>query len=64
MSTMNSFLGDELAHKVKYLSRALHSANLIISKLEEENRRLKEMLLALELEKDISFSKSDEALFT
>jgi len=43
MSIMNSFLGDELAHKVKCLSFALEDANSIISKLQEENQALEDM---------------------
>jgi hypothetical protein len=42
--TMNSFLGDELANKVKVLSIALNKAQKIVSALEEENKNLKDVL--------------------
>ena len=42
--TMNSFLGDELANKVKILSIALNKAQKIVSALEEENKNLKDVL--------------------
>jgi hypothetical protein len=41
---MNSFLGDELANKVKILSIALNKAQKIVSALEEENKNLKDVL--------------------
>jgi hypothetical protein len=42
--TINSFLGDELANKVKALSIALNKAQKIVSVLEEENKNLKDVL--------------------
>lgn len=45
MKSMNNFIGDELAQKVKHLSIALNTANTIIAELEAENRRLSEILL-------------------
>jgi hypothetical protein len=41
---INSFIGDELANKVKVLSVALNTAQKIVSVLEEENRNLKDVL--------------------
>jgi hypothetical protein len=41
---INSFIGDELANKVKVLSVALNKAQKIVSVLEEENRNLKDVL--------------------
>lgn len=50
MKSMNSFIGDELAVKVKYLSMALNRANKIIEQLEEENQRLNNLLVELSSE--------------
>lgn len=47
MKSMNNFIGDELANKVKYLSTALKTANHIIAELEAENQRLNQILLDL-----------------
>jgi hypothetical protein len=41
---INSFIGDELANKVKVLSVALNKAQKIVSVLEEENQNLKDVL--------------------
>ena len=40
MKSMNNYVGDELANKVKILTKALEQANTLISKLEEENNNL------------------------
>jgi hypothetical protein len=45
MKTMNNYIGDELAHKVRVLSTALNEAKIIISRLEEENNLLKDALM-------------------
>jgi hypothetical protein len=42
--SMNNYLGDELAYKVKVLSLALYDADKIIHTLEEENETLKNIL--------------------
>ncbi len=47
MSTMNNYIGDELANKVRVLSQALAKAETIISSLEQENSALKDVLMGL-----------------
>lgn len=47
MKSINNFVGDELAAKVKYLSMALTRANKIIEQLEQENKRLNQLLAEL-----------------
>jgi hypothetical protein len=42
--SLNNFIGDELANKVKILSGALFQAEKIIYTLEQENRNLKDVL--------------------
>lgn len=44
MKSMNNYVGDELANKVKVLTKALQQANALISKLEEENNNLMDAL--------------------
>ncbi len=44
MTNMNYFVGDELANKVKHLSKALEIATNVIGTLEEENKRLAALL--------------------
>jgi len=43
-TSMNNYIGDELANKVKYLHEALFQANKMISFLETENQSLKDHL--------------------
>jgi len=45
--SLNSYVGDELANKVKVLSKALNQAELIILKLEEQNKFLTDTLNSL-----------------
>lgn len=45
--TMNNYVSDELANKVKHLHDALLQAQNIISILEEENNRLYDVLISL-----------------
>jgi len=45
-TSMNNYIGDELANKVKVLSKALISAEKIVDKLQEENKVLLEALSA------------------
>lgn len=45
--SMNYYLGDELAKKVKVLSLALSDADKIIQVLQEENKNLKDVLNGL-----------------
>lgn len=47
MTSIHTFIADELAHKVKHLHIALEQANTIISVLEEENIRLKDAVTSL-----------------
>ena len=47
MKNMNNYVGDELANKVKILTKALEQANALISKLEEENNNLMDALSSL-----------------
>jgi hypothetical protein len=42
--SMNNYLGDELAYKVKALSLAISDADRIIHILQEENKTLKDIL--------------------
>lgn len=44
MKNFNSYVGDELAHKVYVLTKALEQAEDIISKLETENIHLTNVL--------------------
>lgn len=44
MKNFNSYVGDELAHKVYVLTKALEQAENIISKLETENSHLNNIL--------------------
>lgn len=52
MTTMNNYMGDELAHKVKILSQALTHAQSIIKTLEEENQLLNNALMGLATDND------------
>jgi hypothetical protein len=45
--TMNSYVGDELANKVKILSIALRQAENMVMVLEQENKNLKDVLTNL-----------------
>lgn len=44
MKSLNSYVGDELAHKVKVLTKALEQASSVITKLEIENNNLMDAL--------------------
>lgn len=44
MTNFNNYIGDELAHKVRALTKALDQAQKIISELETENLNLTEAL--------------------
>jgi hypothetical protein len=46
-NTMNSYVADELAHKVKVLSQALEQTHKVMCLLEEENSRLKDIFTNL-----------------
>lgn len=43
-NTVNYYISDELANKVKVLTKALYQAESIIHKLEEENQTLNDAL--------------------
>lgn len=42
--SMNNYIGDELANKVKILSYALNQAEQMVLVLEQENENLKDVL--------------------
>jgi len=55
--SMNNYVGDELAKKVKILSSALSDADKIIQILQEENKTLKDILdslMSVDKEENIS----------
>lgn len=60
-NSMNVFIADELANKVKYLHIALDQANHIISKLETENKRLSDVLNSLASLKNEDYILDSEA---
>lgn len=62
MKSMNSFIGDELAHKVKVLSRALSEAEKMIQILELENDSLKDALISLASENNEDLVLDSEAI--
>lgn len=47
VQTLNYYVADELANKVKHLQKALSQAEKIISVLEQENNRLHDVLISL-----------------
>ena len=59
--SMNVYVADELATKVKFLSYALSQAKDIISKLEQENNRLKDVLISLASENNEDYVLDSEA---
>jgi hypothetical protein len=60
--SMNVYVADELAIKVKYLSKALSQTKDIISKLEQENNRLKDVLISLASENKEDLVLDSEAM--
>jgi hypothetical protein len=62
VKTMNSYVADELANKVKHLQIALSKANHIISILEFENQRLKDVLMGLASENNESLVLDSEVI--
>lgn len=54
VNIMNSYIADELAHKVKVLSESLHKSDSIVRSLETENSILKDILTSL-----MSINKED-----
>lgn len=47
IKTMNSYVADDLANKVRVLSQALAQTNQMIQTIEEENHKLKDILTNL-----------------
>lgn len=62
VKTMNSYIADELANKVKQLSLALSQAQTIISSLEKENNRLRDVLIDLASENNKDLVLDSEAV--
>ena len=62
MSTMNNYIGDELANKVRVLSQALAKAETIILSLEQENNALKDVLIGLTSENNTDLVLHNEVL--
>jgi len=60
--SMNSYVADELANKVKYLQFALNQAESIINTLETENHRLKDVLINLTSENNTDLVPDSEAV--
>lgn len=60
--SMNSYVADELAVKVKYLQAALSQAESIINTLEAENHRLKDVLINLASENNEDLVLDSEAV--
>lgn len=62
VKSMNSYVADELANKVKYLHAALSQAQLIISSLESENNRLRDVLIGLASENNRDLTSNKEVV--
>jgi hypothetical protein len=62
VKTMNTYIADELANKVKYLHKALKEAQDIISTLEAENQRLHDVLISLASENNKDLVLDSEAV--
>lgn len=62
VKSMNSYVADELAVKVKYLQKALNQAQDIINSLENENNRLKDVLISLTSEENKDLVLDSEAI--
>lgn len=60
--SMNSYVADELANKVKHLQSALTQAENIINILEAENHRLKDVLINLASENNTDLVLDSEAV--
>jgi DNA integrity scanning protein DisA with diadenylate cyclase activity len=61
MPSANFFIGDELANKNYYLTKALVEANQIIQTLEQENTRIKDVLTNLASLKNTDLNATIEA---
>lgn len=62
VKTMNIYVADELANKVKHLQSALYSAKSIIEALETENKRLQDVLISLASENNGDLVLDSEAI--
>jgi hypothetical protein len=62
VKSMNSYVADELAYKVKHLQLALTKAENIINALETENDRLKDALISLASENTRDLVLDSEAV--
>jgi hypothetical protein len=62
VKSLNSYVADELANKVKHLHRALAEAENIISALEIENQRLQDVLIGLASENNKDLVLDSEAV--
>jgi hypothetical protein len=62
VKSMNSYVADELANKVKHLQLALDQAKNIINMLETENDRLKDVLINLTSENNRDLVLNGEAV--
>ena len=62
VKSKNSYVADELAVKVKYLQKALSQAQYIINSLENENNRLKDVLISLTSEENKDLVLDSEAI--
>jgi hypothetical protein len=60
--SMNSYVADELANKVKHLQFALTQAQGIINTLESENHRLQDVLINLASENNTDLVLDSEAI--
>lgn len=60
-NVMSTYVADELSHKIQYLYRALSQAQDIISKLEQENHRLQDVLIGLASENNEGYVLDSEA---
>ena len=61
-TSMNIYVADELANKVKFLAFALSQAKDIISKLEKENHRLQDALIGLASQNNEDYVFSSETV--
>ena len=62
VKSMNSYVADELANKVKHLQTALNQAQSIINTLETENHRLQDVLINLTSENNTDLVLDSEAI--
>lgn len=61
VKTANEFMADELLNRIRHLYKALNQAEQIMSKLEQENKRLQDVLNGLTSENNEDHTMSGEA---